>query len=1642
MSHFNPGLIAAYNSLTDKHLTGYFSSTRMRRRLQRAGLITRSGRIVPDKEYKHKLLQRAHQRHVRECLAQAIFLKVLEMERVHQMEIKRKLEEFARRERVHKMKVARTKRVEEDVQMTSPRPPMGARAVRKQHSGPVGGHYGSSESPCSSRPNTAPGKMQRPARLKPIHSGNDERSTRRGANEAFRDEHPPFDCTMDRKSRRHEPTAWDPPPGVSPYYLPVINNFVTPMPPATKRKSRGPGCGPSGSPSLRGRRRLRPATTSAAIDANEEQPLLRTSARQSKVHITMVYFGKSVHLSHDSEDLRDEVKVFQQHCGGENLCVYKGKLREGEMFQFASRRHRGFPFSLTFFLNGLQVERLSSCCEFKHRRGPRLGGRHGHFGFSAVERASPCYKCIIAMGLDRKPAPPPKKVQDAGGSLEEARSASHSGRESTSEHQEGKSRDDYEEDFEADDTVVVEESSEKKASSPTSGNDAQTKDDISSDSEDDNKDGGFAAEDDTRPRSSSSSCEESDIEVVEGSKEDEEEAEEPKEILQEETADEKGQVNVEEAAATESSTKVDVSDTGEEELSQEASGENIEDQEAEDGRKSEEPERAKSVQEKLVEAILQESHRSSEPELSDTSTEEEEVASTDQGHKPKKDAVLVESKLEEASEPKDHAEAGQDEPYENSDDSKDESLTAIEQQEVKEAKDGADLEAEMKTLEPQDEASAISIDKTIGDADSEVKPASETPETKEEETTGGSELVATPEESSGLLEATVSKEANIKDEGNRVQEVDDALGDTEATREGRDDPVVKCEEHSKEEEEETNTHEKPSDSNEGTVKDARQTEESHKTIENTAEGAKDETQTNKEEAVASLKEDDADESEKTETDKGEGLNLKSTEAAEVHEEKEDEVNETNTDNKDKNEVRGNGEKGTEESTAMADKDEAIPAQTEEGEDMEKATSDNMEESKDAPDKDEEEKIVNAEDEEIEEINKASTDDKEESKVVVKVDNETEEIEGLTNKNEEKIVISQMKEGEERDKATTENKERTEATEDENIAEESKNEIDKDEEQKTADSHSQGEELRKATDKVESEAREKYKREDEGKDVSDKDEEIVTVHTDDGEEIKKPTTDNLDKSEVRHKDEDEPDKRKNVTGKDEHKEIITAETAIVDQIDKSTVDKTEESEHNDENNAKKSKTTEVDPEEEMIVTSDTEETSKIAQEAENASEEHLQNADKKINVMQNVGGFQVANVRRTTQETTADKVLTIENGKVDAENGEMSIQAGSISNEYNSDANTSEQIEKGRQPDDEPAEHTSLEGKMERTGDFHQVDGGADVECDKDDFETLLLRVDLNEVEKPKETPKNQADPSSVVGASAEKFSKDQQSSKPPGQNVVSKTRCGTEEASKTSEEGASVLLQPQTESKTPSVDQHPHGESPEALARASSTELVNNWLTTHQASKFFETFVEPLEDLKDSDVGASKEARQSSELLKMVDTSHKEVALSNGKVAQSYPERHPIKDNWEASNEKVEDDAKPNIKNEPKLIEKDESKRSLIEDEAESTGIKPQTAAQIVENGSRLDVGPTSTEKGFPGNDTHPAYEKDKARTSPEGQDATEASSSDIGNHVGVEDKPSVNRDMRLMDDIGGKSRLRVNKMPFASSSYSLLASARTGSGH
>lgn len=66
-----------------------------------------------------------------------------------------------------------------------------------------------------------------------------------------------------------------------------------------------------------------------ATPLTQDPLMLRSSVHQSRVSVTMMYFGKTVHLSHNLNNIRDEVKVFQQHCGGENLCVYKGLIGEG-----------------------------------------------------------------------------------------------------------------------------------------------------------------------------------------------------------------------------------------------------------------------------------------------------------------------------------------------------------------------------------------------------------------------------------------------------------------------------------------------------------------------------------------------------------------------------------------------------------------------------------------------------------------------------------------------------------------------------------------------------------------------------------------------------------------------------------------------------------------------------------------------------------------------------------------------------------------------------------------------------------------------------------------------------------------------------------------------------------------------------------------------------------------------------------------------------------------------------------------------------------------------------------------------------------------------------------------------------------------
>ncbi|XP_060736887.1 glutamate-rich protein 3 [Tachysurus vachellii] len=669
MSHLTSGLIGAYNSLTDKHLTAYFNNVRIRRHLQRVGLISRSGRIVSEKEFRYKIIHRDQQRHIRECLAQAIFHRVLDMERLHQTEIRRKMEEFSRREKVNKMKVERCNRYEDDpVLFLSPRPPTRLRSSQARHSGPEREPSDSTDSLGSSRPNTAPEKTQRPVRLKPLNSDNTQTSSKRNLsryrNDLTNDREQPLSCTMDRDVMRHL-TLTDFSSSVSPYRLPVINNFVTPVPPPRKKDNIQNG-------TLRGRR-LRPTTAPSDAPDTKEGTVQQAWSR-SVVWVKMVYFGKSLHLSHDPMEPKDDVKVFQQHCGGENLCVYKGRLKEGESFQFLSRRHRGFPFSLTFYLNGLQVKRLSSCCEFKHKKNSRIGGHHALFGFSGVEGATPCYRCIIAMGLDKKPAPPKgirndplvswKNQGEEEKCSQSESSQSHNNETKRNTNQEHKRKNGYEEDFEADDEDPmndgVDEGNKTSPSLCREEEDERRKDENGNEDLNSNKVRGSSSV------SSGLSCSEEDEDELEEEQENDElnpnkhtanlssikDAEE-NEILgtnsvslltkdespnqeMEHIAREYGEAeqpkdDAEEAKEPRNECGEAEEPRGEPEKIEEPGEAQKAREDIREGRADANKERnqAKSVQEKFAKAFLIMTECVSEPELSDSSTEEDELVSVE-----------------------------------------------------------------------------------------------------------------------------------------------------------------------------------------------------------------------------------------------------------------------------------------------------------------------------------------------------------------------------------------------------------------------------------------------------------------------------------------------------------------------------------------------------------------------------------------------------------------------------------------------------------------------------------------------------------------------------------------------------------------------------------------------------------------------------------------------------------------------------------------------------------------------------------------------------------------------------------------------------------------------------------------------------
>ncbi|XP_077087145.1 uncharacterized protein LOC143738967 [Siphateles boraxobius] len=125
-----------------------------------------------------------------------------------------------------------------------------------------------------------------------------------------------------------------------------------------------------------------------APDFKQSYLKAQKESKKSNVIVTMMYLGQGL-----PGNTQDEMKVLQQICGGENICVFKGFVQLGEQIQFTSQRHLGFPFSATIFVNGIMAARISSCCEYRYAPGFQQG-RRSCFRLTRLNGGKPCYKCV------------------------------------------------------------------------------------------------------------------------------------------------------------------------------------------------------------------------------------------------------------------------------------------------------------------------------------------------------------------------------------------------------------------------------------------------------------------------------------------------------------------------------------------------------------------------------------------------------------------------------------------------------------------------------------------------------------------------------------------------------------------------------------------------------------------------------------------------------------------------------------------------------------------------------------------------------------------------------------------------------------------------------------------------------------------------------------------------------------------------------------------------------------------------------------------------------------------------------------------------------------------------------------------------
>ncbi|XP_076438005.1 uncharacterized protein LOC143277146 isoform X2 [Babylonia areolata] len=414
MSHVHEGPLATYNSLTDGHLAGYFANSRMRRHLQKAGLVSRRGEIVSEATYRLNMSRREHKKHVKDMLAQAIVHKTLDMERSRQSEIKKKLEEIAKIQLVRRVRASTSRKGDEDVlPLLTPRSSQGSPSPASRGRGQRSKQRPHSHVPGARRRGSRMSEMSQEEdgdvlylddEGRPITPAfSDRRTPDHGGNIDSRHLHS-LDTVALRKYALMLQQMEEGRGVASPYMMPQVP--LPPRPPSSARTPRSVRRVQSASP-------RRTITTDSRLARLHRPETAKSHAgdQQTLCRVAMRYHGWALNLARERTDLTQEVVVEQQHCGGNTLTVFKERLEPGSKFEFISYRHRGFPFSLSLYVDGQMDSRVSTCCEYRHSRGAKIGGRQGHFSLLRVTGAVACYKCQVVKGTRVPNRASPKRLK-------------------------------------------------------------------------------------------------------------------------------------------------------------------------------------------------------------------------------------------------------------------------------------------------------------------------------------------------------------------------------------------------------------------------------------------------------------------------------------------------------------------------------------------------------------------------------------------------------------------------------------------------------------------------------------------------------------------------------------------------------------------------------------------------------------------------------------------------------------------------------------------------------------------------------------------------------------------------------------------------------------------------------------------------------------------------------------------------------------------------------------------------------------------------------------------------------------------------------------------------------------------------------